>query len=79
MTTDDLVRYYGTQAEAARAIGLSQAAISRWAVEGEVPIARQCQYELLTSGTLRADMVRPLAYARIKQDELDGIRQRAKT
>jgi predicted GIY-YIG superfamily endonuclease len=53
ITVDDLVAYFGSQAKAAEAVGLKQPSVAEWKECG-VPIPRQCQYELLTGGALKA-------------------------
>lgn len=61
MTYDDLVKHYGTQkaiGDALKAIdgkGVTQASVAEWKERGEVPHPRQCQYEVLTRGRLKAD------------------------
>lgn len=53
MTTDEAVRYFGSQHALATAIGCKQPAISQW---GErPPLLRQYQIQLLTGGKLVAD------------------------
>ena len=53
ITVDDLVAYFGSQVKAAEAVGLKQSTVAEWKDCG-VPIPRQCQYELLTGGALKA-------------------------
>lgn len=52
MTKQEAVNHFGTQAALARALGIKKAAVSEWS---EIPIGRQCQIEILTSGMLVAD------------------------
>lgn len=52
---DVIAAFGGTQASAARALGVTQGAISQWVVAGRVPILRQYQIEALTQGALRAE------------------------
>jgi DNA-binding transcriptional regulator YdaS (Cro superfamily) len=53
MKTQDAIRYFGSQAALARALGIGRASVNAW---GEsMPIDRQCQVEVLTDGKLRAD------------------------
>lgn len=47
----DAIRYYGTQRKLADALGISQAAISKW--PDDVPLLRQYQIERLTGGALK--------------------------
>lgn len=61
MKTKDAIRFFGTQAELARALGITRQSIKSW---GEtVPLARQYQIERMTSGKLRAPEVRPHSVA----------------
>lgn len=54
MNVDDVIRYFGTTTEAARALGYqSHASILHWRKTG-IPFERQCQIEVLTNGALRA-------------------------
>lgn len=55
MHPKQLIEYFGTQAKAARALGLSQPTVAGWVEAGEIPEARQYQVEIATSGALRAD------------------------
>lgn len=56
MKYDDLIKFYGNQSVAGKAIGLSQTPVSRWHVAGAIPFWAQCQYQVITKGALRADM-----------------------
>ena len=55
MTFADLIAHYGSQAAAARAIGIKPPSVAEWKEDG-IPLPRQAQYELLTDGILIADM-----------------------
>jgi|DEB0MinimDraft_10_1074344.scaffolds.fasta_scaffold134013_1 hypothetical protein len=57
MTYKQLIRHYGTQVNAAKAIGVTKGAVCQWQHTG-VPILRQYQVELLTNGKLKADKAR---------------------
>jgi hypothetical protein len=53
MKKEDVIKYFGTQTAAAKALGCSQSRISEW---GKYPpIGRQYQIELLTQGKLKAE------------------------
>lgn len=54
MTPNDLLKYFGTKAEIARAFGVEPPSITDWFATGEVPEVRQYQAELITNGALRA-------------------------
>lgn len=54
MTYNQLIEYYGSQAAAARAIGVKPPSVAEWK-EGGVPLPRQAQYELDSGGKLKAD------------------------
>lgn len=60
MEYEDLIRHFGSQAEAARALGLKPPSVSEWKKKG-VPHPRQAQYELLTKGKLKAAKLRVCA------------------
>ena len=53
MTRKDIIKYFGTQAEAARRLGVAPQTILEWECVG-VPDGRQYQVELATKGRLRA-------------------------
>ena len=61
MTYDEAMGIFGTQANLARALGLSQSSISLWgkgprgAKVFAIPPAYQYQLEVITNGKLRAD------------------------
>ena len=54
MTPNDLLEHFGTKAEIARVGGVVPQSINDWFIAGEVPEARQYQFELATNGRLRA-------------------------
>jgi len=61
MTYDEALSVFGTQANLARALGVTQSTVSLWGkgARGEkvftIPDAYQFQLEVITSGALRAD------------------------
>lgn len=64
MTITELLSYYGSQRKAAHVLGITQCRVSLW--KGVIPIERQCQYEVLTKGKLKADRDK---LAKLKKDE----------
>lgn len=63
MTFEELIKHYGTQRAAGEALkafgqqeGVSQASVAEWREKG-IPAPRQAQYEILTSGALKAERV----------------------
>lgn len=54
MDYGDLIRHFGTQAEAARVLGIKPPSVSEWRHKG-IPELRQIQIERLTKGKLRAN------------------------
>lgn len=54
MTPDDVLSYFGTKSEIARALGCETPSICEWFDKGKVPETRQYQIELATNGQLRA-------------------------
>jgi len=52
MTYNQLIKFFGSQAEAARKLGIPQTTISSWRVS--FPLWRQAQIESATAGKLRA-------------------------
>ncbi len=55
MTPNEVKRYFGTQANIAKALGCKQSSVHEWFLKGRVPEGRQYQIELGTQGFLRAD------------------------
>lgn len=57
MTLDQVIKYFAatSQQDLGRQIGVTQGAISQWKSAGEIPVFRQIQIEMLTSGELKAD------------------------
>jgi DNA-binding transcriptional regulator YdaS (Cro superfamily) len=53
MTYSELIEHYGSQAEAARALGLKQPSIHEWQAT-TIPYDRQCQIQIATGGRLLA-------------------------
>ena len=52
MRTTDAVKHFGTQVELAKALGITEGAVSQW---GESPpVLRQYQIQALTKGKLKA-------------------------
>lgn len=53
----DAINYFGSAAEMAKRLNISEAAISQW---GEtIPQGRAYQIEVLTGGKLKADPIKP--------------------
>ena len=55
MKKDEVLAYFGTQVQLAKALGITQAAVAQWR---EVPMLRQYQLERLTGGALKAQDTR---------------------
>lgn len=53
MRKEDVINYFGTQDKAAKALGVTQASVSRWRVE--VPPLRAFEIERLTNGALTVE------------------------
>lgn len=59
MTTSYAVKYFGSKAALARALGINKGAVSQW---GEtIPKGRAYQIEVLTGGQLKANPSAPSA------------------
>lgn len=57
MKKTDAINYFGSAAELAKKLNISEAAISQW---GEtIPQGRAYQIEVLTGGKLKADPIKP--------------------
>lgn len=53
MTKSDAVKFFGSQAELASALGITQPSVAEW--PEQVPKLRQIQLERITKGKLQAD------------------------
>ena len=54
MRKENVINYFGTQEKTAKALGVTQASVSRWG--DEVPRLRAFEIERLTNGALKADL-----------------------
>lgn len=54
VTYAELIKFYGSQGKAAKALRLSQPAVWEWQ-HATIPYDRQCQIEVNTRGKLKAD------------------------
>jgi hypothetical protein len=54
MTYEQLVKHFGSEAEASRALNIPQSTINPWSSNG-IPHWRQSEIEYATDGKLRAD------------------------
>lgn len=55
MTPEIVVRHFGTQVKAAKALGITQPSVSNWLSRGAVPPLQQFRIEKLTRGKLKAE------------------------
>ena len=55
MTYDDLIRHYGTQAEAAKALGIPARSLLSWWKKHGIPGPRQFEIAAKTGGALAVD------------------------
>ncbi|PTS80436.1 Cro/Cl family transcriptional regulator [Aeromonas sp. HMWF036] len=53
MKKEDAINYFGSAAELARSLNISEPAVSRWG--DTIPKGRAYQIEVLTGGKLKAD------------------------
>lgn len=56
MTYDELIAHYGSESEAARARNIDRQRVHGWKNRPRIPTDDQIEYEVLTSGTLKADL-----------------------
>lgn len=57
MKTESAVKYFGTKAAVADALGIKKSAVSQWGKN--VPKGRAYQIEVMTGGKLKADSSQP--------------------
>lgn len=56
MTPRQLVRHFGSQLGAARALGCSQSSVNYWVQHNHIPVDKQVAIQLLTRGILKANL-----------------------
>ena len=56
MTYEDLISHFGSEAEAARARDIDRQRVHGWKKRGRIPTDDQIEYEVITSGALKADI-----------------------
>lgn len=56
MNYQDLIEHFGTEAKAAAARNIPRQNVHAWKRTGNIPLEQQVQWELVTSGKLRADL-----------------------
>lgn len=54
MTPKQIIKYYGSQAEAARKLGRTRAAVNHWLMTSRIPYPVQCMIQCETNGALKA-------------------------
>ena len=55
MKASEVIEYFGSQTEAAKAIEVSIPSVWAWVANDSVPMLRQYQIEIMTKGKLKAD------------------------
>jgi DNA-binding transcriptional regulator YdaS (Cro superfamily) len=55
MKIDNVIKHFGSQALAAKALGLTQPTISNWKARGKIPHLQQLRIEHATGGKLKAN------------------------
>ena len=79
MDVTNLVQHFGSQAAAARAVGVSAQLMSAWKKHG-IPKGRQYEIQILTGGHLRASLARgvsrlgPKKPQRAGKNNLDSVK-----
>lgn len=59
MKFDQLIKHFGTQVAAAKALGVTQPTMSNWKSRGRIPLVQQLRIEVLTQGKLKAQPLFP--------------------
>ena len=54
MSPKQVVRHFGSQSKAARALKCSRAAVSKWMAQDRIPFPTQCVIQHKTEGKLKA-------------------------
>lgn len=66
MSIDAVIAHFGTQADFARALGVSCAAVSQWVQARTMPPARALAVERLTQGGIRASEIPTTGFTKQK-------------
>ena len=53
MSPKQVVRHFGSQTKAAKALGVTRAAVNNWLRRGRVPFPTQCTIKHFTNGALK--------------------------
>jgi hypothetical protein len=61
MKYDELIKHFGSEADAARAMGKNRQTVNRW--KKAIPLEEQVNIEVLTKGELRADLPKSIRKA----------------
>lgn len=61
MTPSELIDHFGSVRLAAEGIGRKYQRVWAWADRGRIPDGEQCRIELVTKGSLKADMAQPVS------------------
>lgn len=56
MTYDEIIEHYGGESKAATARGIDRQRVHGWKARERIPTDDQIAYEVLTGGTLKADI-----------------------
>lgn len=56
MTPSQAIAYFGSKSALAAALQISHSAVYKWEKHGSIPLDRQSEIEVRTSGALRADI-----------------------
>lgn len=54
MKIEQVIKYFGSQVEVAKALGVQQPTISNWRTRGRIPHLQQLRLEHITKGKLKA-------------------------
>lgn len=55
MKLEEVIEYFGGKTKTARAVGISQPAVSQWVKVGKVPELMQYKIQVLTKNKLKAE------------------------
>ena len=50
----EIIKWFGSQVELARQLGMTQAAVAQWVADEKVPLYRAIQIERITDGQFKA-------------------------
>ena len=56
MSINKVIKYFGSQSELARILGITRGSVNRWFINNQIPAKRQLQIQHMTKGKFKAEL-----------------------